>query len=56
MNSVVSYMIVSGNVNNAFTIDEKTGEIKVSRDLDREDIYQYVLGVEASDGEKSLLR
>lgn len=55
MNSVVSYMIVSGNVKDAFTIDEKTGEIKVARDLDREDIYQYVLGVEASDGEKSLL-
>ena len=52
----MSYMIVSGNVKDAFTIDEKTGEIKVARDLDREDIYQYVLGVEASDGEKSLLR
>ncbi|XP_022789234.1 protocadherin Fat 4-like [Stylophora pistillata] len=54
--SVVSYSIVSGNVRNAFTIDVMTGEIKVARDLDREDMHQYVLGVEASDGEKSFLR
>ena len=56
MKSVVSYSIVSGNVRNAFTIDVRTGEIKVARDLDREDMHQYVLGVEASDGEKSFLR
>lgn len=52
LNSMVSYSIVSGNVQNAFTIDENTGEIKVDRDLDRENIHQFVLGVQARDGEK----
>lgn len=52
LNSMVSYSIASGNVQNAFTIDENTGEIKVDRDLDRENIHQFVLGVQARDGEK----
>ncbi len=52
LNSAVSYSIVSGNLQNAFTIDEKKGEIKVDRDLDRENIHQFVLGVQARDGEK----
>lgn len=34
LNSVVFYMIVSGNVKDVFIIDEKMGEIKVFRDLD----------------------
>ncbi|XP_078366665.1 protocadherin Fat 4-like [Oculina patagonica] len=50
LNSAVSYSIVSGNLQNAFTIDEKKGEIKVDRDLDRENIHQFVLGVQARDG------
>ena len=51
-NSQVSYSIVSGNVHNAFTINGSTGEIKVARDLDRENIHQFILGVQAKDGEK----
>lgn len=52
MNSLVTYSIISGNLQNAFTIDERTGEIKVARDLDREIIHQFVLAVQAKDGEK----
>ena len=51
-NSQISYDIVSGNLQNAFTINESTGEIKVARDLDRENIPQFILGVRAEDGEK----
>lgn len=51
-NSQVSYSIVSGNLQNAFTINQSTGEIKVARDLDRENIHKFVLGVQAKDGEK----
>ena len=50
-NSLLSYSIVSGNLQNAFTINESTGEVKVAGDLDRENINQFVLGVEAKDGE-----
>ena len=48
---MVSYSIVSGNLQNAFTIDTGTGEIKVARDIDRENVHQFVLGVQAKDGE-----
>ena len=50
-NSLISYRIVSGNLQNAFIIDSSTGEIKVAKDIDRESIQQLVLGVEAKDGE-----
>ncbi|XP_067054992.1 protocadherin Fat 4-like [Acropora muricata] len=49
-NSLISYAIVSGNVQNAFTIDSHTGEIKVNMDIDREKTQQFVLGVQAKDG------
>ena len=50
-NSLISYRIVSGNLQNAFIIDSSTGEIKVAKDIDRESIQRLVLGVEAKDGE-----
>ncbi|XP_068675919.1 protocadherin Fat 4-like [Montipora foliosa] len=49
-NSLISYTIVSGNLQNAFTINSSTGEIKVNKDIDREQIQQFVLGVQAKDG------
>lgn len=36
---------------NAFTIDSGNGEIKVARDIDRENINRFILGVQAKDGE-----
>ena len=36
---------------NVFTIDSSSGEIAVARDIDRENINQFVLGVQAKDGE-----
>ena len=36
---------------NAFTIDSGNGEIKVARDIDRENINHFILGVQAKDGE-----
>ena len=51
-NSQISYSIVSGNLQNSFNIDGSTGEIKVARDIDREHIQQFVLGVQGKDGKK----
>ena len=53
-NSLISYTIVSGNLQNAFTINSSTGEIKVNKDIDREQIQQFVLGVQAKDGEEEI--
>lgn len=53
-NSLISYAIVSGNVQNAFTIDSNTGEIKVNMDIDREKTQQFLLGVQAKDGKKEI--
>lgn len=39
---------------NAFTIDSHTGEIKVNMDIDREKTQQFVLGVQAKDGKKEI--
>ena len=49
-NSLISYSIISGNLQNAFIIDSSTGEIKVAKDINRESIQQLVLGVQAMDG------
>ena len=40
---------------NAFTIDSGNGEIKVARDIDRENINHFILGVQAKDGEHLLV-
>lgn len=40
--SPVSYSIMDGNKYDAFTIDEKTGEIRVNRKLDYENITEVI--------------
>lgn len=48
--SQISYSIVSGNIGDAFKIDEATGAISVNNQLDYETITQYTLQVRAFDG------
>ncbi|XP_038114556.1 DE-cadherin [Culex quinquefasciatus] len=48
--SVITYSIVSGNIGNAFKIDENTGAISVNNELDYENITEYTLQVRAFDG------
>ena len=48
-NGEVSYEIVSGNVGNAFTIDENLGTILVARPLDINSNTEYMLNVKATD-------
>ncbi|XP_064610099.1 protocadherin Fat 1-like isoform X2 [Liolophura sinensis] len=54
-NAEIQYSIVSGNVGNAFGIDEKLGTITVSEELDRNEQSSYLLVVKATDkGEPSM--
>lgn len=48
-NGRVSYTIVSGNEDGAFSLDSNTGILAVTRPLDRESQNQYALNVTASD-------
>ncbi|XP_055601986.1 DE-cadherin [Uranotaenia lowii] len=48
--SQITYSIVSGNIGNAFKIDETTGAISVDNELDYENITEYTLQVRAFDG------
>lgn len=48
--SVVTYSIVSGNTYDSFFINNFTGEIRVNKPLDYENITTYHLNVEAWDG------
>ena len=48
--TITTYQIVSGNVGNAFTIEEQTGYIRVAKPLDYETIKEYNLMVGAWDG------
>lgn len=48
--SQITYSIVSGNIGNAFKIDETTGAISVNNELDYENITEYTLSVRAFDG------
>ncbi|KAK3739519.1 hypothetical protein QZH41_016191, partial [Actinostola sp. cb2023] len=48
-NAVVQYQIVSGNIQDAFTIDPSTGEISTKTTLDYETIANYILTVSAMD-------
>ena len=50
MNSKITYSIVSGNTGDAFKIDGTSGIISPAKDIDREKIQQYLLGVQARDG------
>ena len=46
----VSYSIVSGNGEGAFSIDDSSGSIVVASPLDHESVSTYTLTVEARDG------
>ncbi|XP_014282551.1 DE-cadherin isoform X2 [Halyomorpha halys] len=48
--SLVHYSIFYGNENDAFVIDETTGEIRVNKNLDYETRTNYTLKVKAFDG------
>ncbi|XP_067631641.1 DE-cadherin isoform X2 [Eurosta solidaginis] len=48
--SQILYTIESGNVGNAFKIEQKTGKITVNQRLDYENITEYVLKIRAFDG------
>ncbi|CAB1337314.1 unnamed protein product [Coregonus sp. 'balchen'] len=45
----LSYYIASGNLDNAFHIDQLTGELSIKHSLDFEHIQKYVLWIEARD-------
>lgn len=48
--SIITYSILDGNTDNAFTIENTTGRIRVNNKLDFEKIEQYNLTVRAFDG------
>lgn len=48
--SIVTYSIIAGNTNDAFSITSHTGEIRVHTPLDYEVVTSYSLDVRASDG------
>ncbi|KAJ8254969.1 hypothetical protein GJAV_G00199440 [Gymnothorax javanicus] len=48
-NNVIHYSIVSGDPEHQFSIDPRSGEIRVSRSLDREEVTHYSLTVQAAD-------
>ncbi|KAI5644881.1 cadherin domain-containing protein [Phthorimaea operculella] len=48
--SIVTYSIVSGNTYDSFTIRNFTGEIRVNKELDYENITSFTLHVRAFDG------
>uniref|UniRef100_A0A2K6SJR2 FAT atypical cadherin 4 n=1 Tax=Saimiri boliviensis boliviensis TaxID=39432 RepID=A0A2K6SJR2_SAIBB len=48
-NGQLDYEIVNGNMENSFTINHATGEIRSIRPLDREKISHYVLTIKSSD-------
>ncbi|KAG7458951.1 hypothetical protein MATL_G00226040, partial [Megalops atlanticus] len=47
--AMLSYYIASGNLDNAFYMDQQTGELSIKKALDFENIPKYVLWVEARD-------
>ena len=49
-NGRVSYKITSGNIGNAFEVDNQTGLVSVKGSIDREVIKEYKLTVQAEDG------
>ncbi|XP_012862492.1 protocadherin Fat 4 [Echinops telfairi] len=46
----LSYYIASGNLDNAFHIDQLTGQVSISQPLDFEKIQKYIVWIEARDG------
>ena len=57
INSEIRYWISSGNINDIFSLDSKTGNITLSRTVDYEtDPHDYTLTIQATDlGEPSLI-
>lgn len=51
-NAKISYSIVSGNIGNAFIIDENMGSLTVAKELDIQAMQEYMLQVKASDAGK----
>ncbi|XP_038060155.1 protocadherin-15-like isoform X3 [Patiria miniata] len=49
----VYYNITAGNIDNVFTVDSTSGEVKVVGTLNREDVPSYELTIQASDGSLS---
>jgi hypothetical protein len=49
----LSFSILDGNIDDAFTVDSSSGQISVAGGLDFETLNQYLLSVEVSDGELS---
>uniref|UniRef100_A0A3B4CZQ3 Protocadherin Fat 4 n=1 Tax=Pygocentrus nattereri TaxID=42514 RepID=A0A3B4CZQ3_PYGNA len=45
----LSYYIASGNLDNAFHVDQLSGELSIKKPLDYENIQKYVLWIEARD-------
>lgn len=54
-NARITYSIVSGNIGNAFEIDENMGIISVVKELDIQALPEYMLQVKASDNGKPSL-
>lgn len=54
-NARITYSIVSGNIGNAFEIDESMGIISVVKELDIQALSEYMLQVKASDNGKQSL-
>ena len=54
-NGAVTYKIISGNRLKTFSINSTTGIIYLDKALDREQVADYVLGVEADDGGDGLV-
>jgi protocadherin Fat 1/2/3 len=54
-NAKLTYSIVSGNIGNAFQIDEQMGIISVVKELDINAMPEYILQVKASDNGKPSL-
>lgn len=52
-NGQVQYTILSGNIDDAFTIDKTHGILRTKRSLDREDIPEYKLIIKAVDKDDS---
>ncbi|XP_023653219.2 protocadherin Fat 2 [Paramormyrops kingsleyae] len=50
LNSLVHYSIVNGDPQKQFIINRQSGEIRVNRRLDREEVPHYSLTIQAADG------
>ena len=49
LNGEVYYTILSGNTDSYFSFNNMSGEVKINRPLDRENIDRYTLVIQAHD-------